>query len=122
MTDAIILILVVLVLVFALKGTVKHFKGEGSCCGGGGSATKKEPPLKILEGAKLGEKVISISGMHCDHCVISVTKALNRIEGASAKVSLKRGEAVVSYDRTLDDESLKSAVETQGFQVREIRG
>ena len=34
-TDAIILLVVVLVMIYAVKGTIKHFKGEGACCGGG---------------------------------------------------------------------------------------
>lgn len=122
MANAVIIIALVLIVVFALRGSAKHFKGEGGCCGGGGGTVKREEiPEKELEGAKLGEKVLSISGMHCDHCVSSVTKAINRIDGASARVSLKRGEAVVSYDRMLSDEALKTAVEAQGFQVTAIR-
>ena len=35
MADIIILIAVAVIIVLALKGTVKHFKGEGACCGGG---------------------------------------------------------------------------------------
>lgn len=34
MVDMIIVILVIVLLGFALKGSLKHFKGDGSCCGG----------------------------------------------------------------------------------------
>lgn len=34
MVDAIIIGIVVVLLWFALKGSMKHFKGDGSCCGG----------------------------------------------------------------------------------------
>ena len=44
-----------------------------------------------------------------------------KIEGASAKVNLKKEEAVVSYDREIDDDDLKKAVEEAGFKVVDIR-
>lgn len=42
MADAIILILVAAIIVLAFKGSVKHFKGEGACCGGGKTRDKEE--------------------------------------------------------------------------------
>ena len=59
--------------------------------------------------------------MHCDHCVQSVTRELNKIEGASAKVNLKEQKAVVSFDREIDDAELIGAVEAAGFQVVSIQ-
>ena len=35
MVDIIILLIVLVIIIFAVKGTIKHFKGEGACCGGG---------------------------------------------------------------------------------------
>ena len=49
------------------------------------------------------------------------TEAINKIEGASAKVDLKKEEAVVSYDREINDDDLKKAVEEAGFKVVDIR-
>ena len=51
---------------------------------------------KVLDKPAIGKKTVKISGMHCEHCVKSVTEAINKIEGASAKVNLKKEEAVVS--------------------------
>ena len=51
----------------------------------------------------------------------SVMEAIDKIEGASAKVNLKKEEAVVSYDREIDDDNLKKAVEEAGFKVVDIR-
>ena len=34
MVDVIIIIIVIILLGFALKGSIKHYKGEGACCGG----------------------------------------------------------------------------------------
>ena len=91
MANAIVVIVVIIIMLFAGKGAYKHLKGEGACCGGG---SKPEIPKKKLDGTKLGEKTMKITGMHCENCVASVTRAINRIDGAAAKVSLKKGEAV----------------------------
>lgn len=122
MANAVIIVLLVLIIIFAVKNSLKHFKGEGGCCGGGGDSVKEEIPDKKLEGTKLGEMEVSISGMHCDHCVLSVTKAVNRIPGASAKVNLRKKTAVVSYDRDVSKEEIRRAIEAEGFQVTGIQG
>ena len=111
-------IVVIIIMLFAGKGAYKHLKGEGSCCGGG---SKPEIPKKKLDGTKLGEKTMKITGMHCENCVASVTRAINRIDGAAAKVSLKKGEAVVSYDREISNEELKKVVEDRGYHVVSIQ-
>ena len=122
MVDAIIVLIVIVLLIFALKGTLKHFKGESPCCGGGSGLIKtgdwKKRFWNIRQSVK---KTVMVSGMHCDHCVKSVTEAIDKIEGASAKVNLKKEEAVVSYDREIDDDDLKKAVEEAGFKVVDIR-
>ena len=87
MANAIVVIVVIIIMLFAGKGAYKHLKGEGACCGGG---SKPEIPKKKLDGTKLGEKTMKITGMHCENCVASVTRAINRIDGAAAKVSLKK--------------------------------
>lgn len=122
MGNVIVVVALVLIIVFAVKSSAKHFRGEGGCCGGGGdSITKKDIPVKKLDGTKLGEMTVFISGMHCDHCVASVTKAINRIDGASAHVILKKNKAVVSYDREVSEEAVRNAVEAEGFQVTGIK-
>lgn len=123
MGNVLIIVLLVLVIVFSVKNSIKHFRGEGGCCGGGGSGiTKADIPVKVLGGEKKGEMTVSISGMHCDHCAYSVTKAINRIDGASAVVDRKRKRAVVSYDRDVSREAIRSAVTGEGFEVVKIEG
>lgn len=121
MGDAIIMVVILIVLIFAVKGSLKHFKGEGACCGGGsGSVKPKKPKKKTLDGPVIGRCTIRISGMHCQNCVNSVTSALNAIDGVSAKVNLKDNRAEVSYDRAVDESVLKQAVEGAGFEVVSI--
>ena len=118
MSDAMIMIVILIVLIFAVKGSWRHFKGEGACCGGGsGSVKPKKPKRKTLDGPVIGRRTIRISGMHCQNCVNSVTNALNAIDGVSAKVNLKDNSAEVSYDRPVDVADLKQAVERAGFKV-----
>ena len=122
MGNVLVIVLLVLVIIFAVKNSLKHFRGEGGCCGGGDSGiTKADIPVKVLEGEKLGEMIVSISGMHCDRCAYSIAKAINRIEGASADVDWKKKRAVVSYDREISEEAVRNAVTGEGFQVTGIR-
>ncbi len=118
MVDVIIVVIIVVLLGFALKSSIKHFKGEGACCCGGGSPKKTKE--KTLDGPVIGRKTVKIAGMHCEHCVNSVTVAINKVEGASAKVNLNSGSAVVSYDREISEMDLKHAVENAGFEVVSI--
>ncbi len=120
MADIVIALLVIVVLLFALRGTIKHFKGEGGCCGGGGGSTAKKAAKKKLAGPVIDRKIVHISGMHCEHCAVRVTRAINEIEGASAKVSLKRGEAVVSCDRNVEAKLVCQAIEQAGYRVVSI--
>ena len=117
MVDIIIVLIVIVLLGFALKGSIKHFKGESPCCG----EIVLDIPDKKLENPILGKKVLKISGMHCEHCVKAVTEAINKIDGAAAKVNLPENEAVVSYDRELDDEQLRKIVKDAGYRVVSIK-
>ncbi len=119
MADAIVILIVVVLLAFALKGSIKHFKGEGSCCGGGSGTVRKAKP-RTLDGPVIGRRTIKISGMHCQNCVNSVANALNGIDGVTAEVSLKNHTAEVSYDRPIDEIDLKRAVESAGYEVISI--
>lgn len=37
MVDIFILLVVLAIILLAIKSSIKHFKGQGSCCGGGSS-------------------------------------------------------------------------------------
>ena len=91
------------------------------CPAGGTCPSAGKMKKKKLEGPVLGKKIMEISGMSCDHCVMNVTAMLNRIDGVSAEVNLSKGRAVVSYDREIGDDILKDAVEMIGYQVTGIR-
>ena len=49
MADIIIILIVIILLGLALKGSIKHFKGEGPCCGGGSGTIIKTKTI-FLDG------------------------------------------------------------------------
>ena len=58
------------------------------------------------------KKTMKIQGMMCPHCEARVKKVLEAIDGvASAVVSHKKGTAVVTLTKEVDDSVLKKAVE-----------
>lgn len=117
MGNFIVIGILVVIVILALSPTIKHFKGQGSCCGGGSSEIKEN---KKLTEPKLGEKMIEIEGMHCDHCKNSVEHAINKIDGAACKVNLKKKTATVAYSETIQNDRLKEAIESLGFEVKSI--
>lgn len=113
----IILILAVLLLV-GVRAIIKHFRHESSCCGGGSQATPV--PEKKLDNI-IGQKIVRVDGMTCNHCKGWVEKSINEINGAAAKVNLKKKEAVVSLAREVSDDEIIAAVKKAGYRVLEIR-
>ena len=68
---------------------------------------------------KTMEKTMKIEGMMCPHCEARVKKVLEAIDGvASAEVSHKKGTAVVTLSKAVDDSVLKKAVEDAGYPVK----
>lgn len=67
------------------------------------------------------KKNITIEGMHCEHCRTRVERALNRLNGVSARVNLKKQKAIVTLsDDSIDDELLTRTIEEAGYRVMSI--
>jgi copper ion binding protein len=75
------------------------------------------PEEEIIEVA-----IIDVTGMHCDACVKTVTKALTEIEGVNeAKVSLEYEQAKVKFSTSkVSEEDFKAAIEDKGYGVGNI--
>ncbi|RTH34189.1 heavy metal-binding protein [Thermus scotoductus] len=59
---------------------------------------------------------LKVEGMTCNHCVMSVKKALMKVPGVEkAEVSLERAEALV--EGKADPEALIRAVEEEGYRA-----
>ena len=113
MTDFIIVGILAGAVIGGILAGRKHFKGEGGCCGGGSYKARKK---KL--GSVVGTRVFQVEGMSCQHCVNRVMDAVNSIDGASAVVNLKKGLVTVSMEREIADETIQSAIERAGYEVK----
>ncbi|MCR5202616.1 MAG: heavy-metal-associated domain-containing protein [Lachnospiraceae bacterium] len=114
--DLIIVAVLLIILIPAIKSTITHMKGEGSCCGG----PKEKVPKKKIKGTPKKVYTVIIEGMHCDNCKNRVEKHLNEIEGVVGKVKLSRNTAkVYVYDDT-PESLIKETIENLDFKVTKI--
>ena len=66
-------------------------------------------------------KTIKIEGMQCNHCKMSVEKALKKIDGIeNIEVDLDKKQAIIKTSKEVEDIQIKSAIEEEGFKVIEI--
>ncbi len=65
----------------------------------------------------MSEVTLKIQGMSCQHCVMNVKKAVDRIEGVnSSAVSI--GSAKIEYDESkTNKEAIAQAVQNAGYKV-----
>lgn len=61
------------------------------------------------------EMRINIKGLHCEHCVARVEKALNKLEGVSAKADLQG--ANLTLQNEISEEELAQAVRAAGYEI-----
>ncbi len=86
------------------------------------SETKKTEEKAITAPAEIVEASLSIGGMTCDHCVMSVTKGINDLEGiAEVKVTLDDSTALVKYDASVVNiGEIEAAVGKRGYRVKSV--
>ncbi|MCM1056825.1 MAG: heavy-metal-associated domain-containing protein [Firmicutes bacterium] len=113
MENVVIIVIVLVILAVGIRSTIRHFKGQGGCCGGGGVKLKKKKLSRVLY-----RKTFQVEGMHCENCKSRVEEAVNDIKGVAGSVSLKKGELTVSYAEDVPDERIKEKVERAGYRFR----
>lgn len=106
------------IIAMAVKSSREHMRGEGGCCGGGGELKAEK---KKLEGKKVAELTLVVEGMHCENCKNRIERAINEMDGAVAKVDLKKKRAVISMDREIASEEFVHRIENLDFQVTEVQ-
>ena len=85
------------------------------------SGLKKINNKPEKKGNKKMKKTLKIEGMMCPHCSGRVKKVLEALEAVElADVSHETGLAVVTLCKSIDDATLKSTVEDQGYKVISI--
>jgi copper chaperone len=59
-----------------------------------------------------------VSGMHCQHCITSVTEEVSAIPGVTdVRVDLDTGELVVTSDNDLFFSDIEAAIDEAGYTV-----
>lgn len=116
MENVIIIVILVIVILVGVHSSIKHFRGEGGCCGGGRAPVKKKKLKKII-----ATRMVMIEGMKCEQCKNRIEQRINEVDGASAKVNLKKKLAVVSLAKDVSDEQIRDVIENAGYEVVEIR-
>lgn len=116
MENIIIIGIIVILILIGINSGMKHFKGQGGCCGGGSDYVSKKKLKNVV-----AKKIVIVNGMTCEHCKARVERAINDMEGMVAKVNLKKKEVVVSMENEVSDEMIKNAIEKAGYEVEGIR-
>lgn len=66
-------------------------------------------------------KTISIEGMQCNHCKMTIEKALNSMkEVTKVEVSLENKKAVIELNKEIENNKIQKVIEEVGFTVKEI--
>ena len=59
-----------------------------------------------------------VSGMHCDHCVSSVTEEVSTVNGVTdVKVDLDSGQLIVISEKEIPFQSIEAAVDEAGYSL-----
>ena len=108
-----ILILLIAIGLFAACNNANNAKED---------KTETETEAVAAEDDIIEVAIIDVTGMHCDGCVKTITKALTDIEGVSeAKVSLEYEQAKVKFSASkVSEEDFKAAIQDKGYGVGNI--
>ena len=76
--------------------------------------------ISYKEENRMMTKTIKIEGMQCNHCKMSVEKALNSIEGVTkVDVSLENKTATIESQKEIENDKIKEVIEEAGFEVKD---
>ncbi len=65
----------------------------------------------------MAEVNLKIDGMSCQHCVMSVKKALDELDGVTSS-EVEIGSARVSYEESkTDKDAIENAVKNAGYKI-----
>lgn len=63
--------------------------------------------------------VYDVEGMNCGHCVETVTEGVGELAGVSeVRVDLENKKVTVTGDASVDDASVREAIDELGFEVQ----
>lgn len=66
----------------------------------------------------MSEATYTVTGMTCEHCVLSVTEEVGEIDGVTGvRVDLPTGAVTVTTDQEVGVDQVRAAVEEAGYQL-----
>lgn len=72
------------------------------------------------QGEDMNQIIVSINGMSCSHCSAKVEESLNKVDGVTACVNLKKKIAVVTYVKEVEDSVIIDVIQNAGYEVTKI--
>ena len=123
--DVLLIVVVLAVVVVAARRFVGTARGTRDCCSGDatGAAPARRGSVAAVEVADTDpahypyEARLGIGGMTCEHCVATVTAALDGLGDTWATVELAGGQALVRGKQPLDEAALRTAIEAAGYRL-----
>lgn len=89
-----------------------HEENDGTMAATGIEETQPVKEVKTMS------STIKVKGMSCQHCVMSVTNALNQLEGIkNVQVDLEKGEVRFDNMKGMASNRIKKAIEDAGYEV-----
>jgi copper chaperone len=62
--------------------------------------------------------ILKVKGMSCQHCVMSVTKALSQLDGIkNVQVDLAKGEVRFDNSKEVSSNRIEKAIKDAGYEV-----
>ena len=62
--------------------------------------------------------ILKVKGMSCQHCVMSVTKALSQLEGIkNIQVDLAKGEVRFDNSKEVTSNRIEKAIQDAGYEI-----
>jgi len=64
------------------------------------------------------DSVLKVKGMSCQHCVMSVTKALNQLDGIkNIQIDLAKGEVRFDNTKSVASDRIQKAITDAGYEA-----
>lgn len=116
MINAIIIVIIVLIAVFAIKSYARKLS-HGCCNVSGGD--EEAVAAKNHSGYNF-RCTVGINGMTCNNCAIRIANTFNRKGGVSAEVSFADMKAIIYSENTLSDFEIRSTIMNLGYEAADI--
>ena len=118
MTAKIIIVCGVLLIIYAIVGTVNKARGKAksSCCGTGEVVIKKSVDDTDESHYPYRYK-LNVEGMACSNCAVNVENAINSMGDVWARVDLGRKEADVLAKHEHNEGDFRKALSTTSYKL-----